>query len=103
MSKLLEKALRDEIKEKNCTFGTKEVMNSIKDSKLIVLSHSIKDQVYEKIESDAKKIKVPTIKFDGSSVALGKLCGNQFRVSTVSFNSLSDTNVKSILKESENK
>ncbi len=103
MSKLLEKALRDEIKEKKCTIGTKEVMSSMKNSKLIVLSQSLKNEITEKIETDAQKAKVPTVAFNGSSMALGKLCGNQFRVSTVSFNSLSDTNIKSILKEAENK
>jgi len=32
---------------------------------------------------------------------LGKLCGLPFRVSTISLKSLNDTNIQSILKESE--
>ena len=101
MSKLLEKALRDAIKEKKCTLGTKEVLNSLKNSKLVVMSQSIKKNSSESFEEDVKKQKVPMVEFKGSSVALGKLCGLQFRVSTVSFTSLSDANIKSILKESE--
>ena len=102
MSKLLEKALKDAIKEKKCTLGTKEVLNSLKNSKLVVMSQSIKKNPSESFEEGVKKQKVPLVEFKGSSVALGKLCGLQFRVSTVSFASLSDANIKSILKESEN-
>ncbi|MFB5645352.1 MAG: ribosomal L7Ae/L30e/S12e/Gadd45 family protein [Nitrosopumilaceae archaeon] len=101
MSKLLEKSLKDAVKENKCTLGSKQVLGSLKDSKLIVVSNSIQNPITEKIQSDAKKAKVPTVHFDGSSVSLGKLCGLQFRVSTVSFNSLSDSNIKSILKEAE--
>ena len=42
MSKILEKSLRDARKEDKLTMGTKQVLNSIKNSKLIVLSQSIK-------------------------------------------------------------
>jgi len=101
MSKLLEKALKDAIKANKCTLGSKQVLGALKDSKLIVVSDSVQNNVSEKIQSDAKKAKVPTTHFNGSSVALGKLCGLQFRVSTVSFNSLSDSNIKSILNEAE--
>ena len=101
MSKLLEKALKDAIKENKCTIGSKQVLGSLKDSKLVVVSDSIQSNITEKIQSDAEKAKVPTVSFNGSSVALGKLCGLQFRVSTVSINSLSDSNIKSILKEAE--
>ena len=41
--------------------------------------------------------------FNDTSVILGKLCGLQFRVSAVSLNSLSNTNVQAILKEYETK
>ncbi|HET6517320.1 MAG TPA: ribosomal L7Ae/L30e/S12e/Gadd45 family protein [Nitrosopumilaceae archaeon] len=101
MSKLLEKALKDAIKENKCTLGSKQVLNSLKDSKLIIVSGSIQNNIAEKVQSNAEKSKIPTVNFNGSSVALGKLCGLQFRVSTVSFNSLSDSNIKSILKEAE--
>ncbi|MFQ5573028.1 MAG: ribosomal L7Ae/L30e/S12e/Gadd45 family protein [Nitrosopumilaceae archaeon] len=101
MSKLLEKALKDAVKENKCTLGSKQVLGSLKDSKLVVLSESAQNKIAEKIQSDAKKVKVPTVQFKGSSIALGKLCGLQFRVSTVSFNSLSESNIKSILKEAE--
>ena len=101
MSKILEKSLRDARKEDKLTMGSKQVLSSIKNSKLIVLSQSIKKEMFEQIESDAKKEKVPLVNFQGTSVALGRLCGLQFRISTISFTSIDDASIKSILKDTE--
>ena len=101
MSKILEKALKDALKEDKITMGSKQVLNSLKNSKLIVLSQSVEKEMFEKIESDAKKEKIPYVNFKGTSVALGRLCGLQFRISTLSFTSLTDANIKSILKDTD--
>ena len=101
MSKILEKSLRDARKEDKLTMGAKQVLSSIKNSKLIVLSQSIKKEMVEQIESDAKKEKIPLVNFQGTSVALGRLCGLQFRISTISFNAIDDASIKSILKDTE--
>ena len=101
MSKILEKALKDALKEDKLTMGAKQVLNSVKNSKLIVLSQSVEKEMFEKIESDAKKEKIPFVNFQGTSVALGRLCGLQFRISTLSFTSITDANIKSILKDTE--
>jgi len=101
MSKILEKSLKDALKEEKLTLGTKQVLNSIKNSKLLVLSQSVKKEMFEKIESDAKKEKIPLVNFQGTSVALGRLCGLQFRISTISFTSITDANIKTILKDTE--
>jgi len=101
MSKVLEKILKDALKEDKITMGTKQVLNSMKNSKLIVLSQSVQKEMFAKIELDAKKEKIPLVNFQGTSVALGRLCGLQFRISTISFTSLSDANIKSILKDTE--
>jgi large subunit ribosomal protein L30e len=101
MSKILEKSLKDARKENNLTMGSKQVLNSVNNSKLIVLSQSVGKEMLEKIESDAKKQKVPLVNFQGTSVALGRLCGLQFRISTISFTSIDEGNIKSILKDTE--
>ena len=101
MSKLLEKTLKDAIKERKRVLGSKQIITTIKDSKLIVLSQSISKTMQDKIQNSAKKEKIPTVDFEGSSVALGRLCGLQFRVSAISLTSLSDTDMKSILKENK--
>ena len=101
MSKILEKSLKDALKEDKLTFGSRQVLNSVKNSKLIVLSQSVKKEMFEKIELDAKKEKIPLVNFQGTSVALGRLCGLQFRISTISFTSITDANIKTILKDTE--
>jgi len=101
MSKILEKSLKDARKENKLTMGSKQVLNSVNNSKLIVLSQSVGKEMFEKIESDAKKQKVPLVNFQGTSVALGRLCGLQFRISTISFASIDGANIKSILKDTE--
>ena len=101
MSKILEKSLKDALKEEKLTMGARQVMNSVKNSKLIVLTQSVKKEMFEKIESEAEKEKIPLVNFQGTSVALGRLCGLQFRISTISFTSLDDANIKSILKDTE--
>ena len=102
-TKLLEKALAEAIKEKKRIIGVKQIIASIKNCKLIVISESVPTNKAEKIEENAKKENVPTIHFEGSSVSLGKLCGLQFRVSAISFNSLSKPNAQAILNEFESK
>ena len=101
MSKILEKALKDGIKENKCTFGAKEVINSTNSSKLIIVSQSLANETAKRLTESAQKDKVPTVNFAGTSVALGKLCGLQFRISTIAFNSMTEANITSIIKESE--
>ncbi|RNJ76053.1 MAG: 50S ribosomal protein L7ae [Nitrosopumilus sp. B06] len=99
MSKILEKSLKDALKEDKLTMGAKQVLNSVKDSKLVIVSQSVEKEMLERIESGAKQQDVPLVSFQGTSVALGRLCGLQFRISTISFTSLSDASIKSILKD----
>jgi large subunit ribosomal protein L30e len=101
MVKLLEKVIKDAIEDGKCSFGTKEAISTIKNSKLIVLSHSVSEETLEKIQETAKNAKVPTLNYNGSSVELGRLCGAQFRISALSLKTLSDTNLKAITKELE--
>lgn len=101
MDKVLEKSLKDARKEGNLTLGAKQVLNSIKDSKLVVLSRSTDADMVEKITSGAKHENVPLIHFEGTSVALGKMCGLQFRTSVAAFKALVETNINSILKSTE--
>ncbi len=100
MGKLLEKALKDALEESKCVLGVKQVLQSIKNAKLVVISKSVSKESLDKIEK-SKDQKITTLQFDGSSVALGKVCGLQFRVSAASLTSIPDSNIKAILKESE--
>jgi len=101
MAKLLEKVIKDAMEDNKCSFGAKEVIGSMKNSKLIVLSESVQQNMLQKILENAKNLKVPTLNFNGSSIALGRLCSTQFRISVISLKNLSEANLKSILKEAE--
>ena len=101
MAKLLEKIIKDAMNDKKCSLGAKEVIGSMKNSKLIILSQSIPENTLQKIQETATSSKVPTLNFKGSSVELGRLCGTQFRISALSLKTLSETNLKTLLKEVE--
>ena len=103
MAKLLEKALTSAIKERKHTLGTKQVVSSMKNSKLVVISQSVSTKIAKKIEESAQNDSIPLLHFNDTSVILGKLCGLQFRVSAISLSSLSNTNIQAILKEYEKK
>jgi len=102
-TKLLEKALTEAIKERKRIIGVKQIIASIKNCKLIVISQSVPINKAKNVEENAQNENIPIIHFEGSSVSLGKLCGLQFRVSAISFNSLTNTNAQAILNEFESK
>ena len=63
MAKLLEKALVDAIKERKRTIGIKQIMSSMENSKLVVISRSLPTKLTKKIEESAKNHNVPLIHF----------------------------------------
>ena len=103
MAKQLEKALTDAIKTGERTLGTKQVKSTIKDSKLVVISKSVSPLSAKKIEEIAQDNNVPLVHFNDTSLILGKLCGLPFRVSVISLNTVSNTNIQAIIKEYDTK
>ena len=49
-----------------------------------------------KISLESKKLSIPIVKYDGNSVELGKLSGMQYRISTISFTNINDSDIKSL-------
>ena len=103
MAKQLEKALTDAIKTGKRTLGTKQVKSTIKDSKLVVIAKSVSPLSAKKIEEIAQDNNVPLVHFNDTSLILGKLCGLPFRVSVISLNTVSNTNIQAIIKEYDTK
>lgn len=99
-AKLLEKALKDGTKESRCVFGAKQVSASMDAAKLVVVA-SKGGPSAGAAATAAKGAGVPAVRFEGSSVALGKACGLQFRVSAVSFKEMPEAGVSSLVAESE--
>ena len=95
----MEKALKDALNDNKCVLGSKQVIQSIKGAKLVVISNSVTPEDLKKIQDSTSDGKISTLNFDGTSIALGKLCGLQYRVSAASLTSIADSNIKAILKE----
>ena len=93
----------DAIKARKRILGTKQIMSTIKDSKLVVISKSVSTSSAKKIAESAQDNNVPLVHFNDTSVILGKLCGLPFRVSAISLSALSNASVQAILKEYETK
>jgi large subunit ribosomal protein L30e len=99
MAKTIDKVLKDVLGANKYRFGTKEVLQSIKGSKLIILSTSVESENRSKIEEQAKSSNVPVYAFDGNSFKLGKLCNKPFRISIIALKGGTDTQISSILSE----
>ena len=98
MKKILEKTLKDAIKEKSVIIGSKQVLGSLDKVKLVISSNTRND-ITEKISSEAEKLNVPIINYDGNSVALGRLSGFEYRISTISFTKINDSDIKSLMAD----
>ena len=101
--KNLEKTIKEAISSNKCKIGTREVMGSIKGSKLIVLSDSLMDMDRSKILEEANAAQVPTLHYTGNSVQLGRLCNKTFRISAISLKIGKDNEIQELLNEFGNK
>jgi large subunit ribosomal protein L30e len=99
MVKTIDKVVKDAIIANKYKCGTKEVLRSIKGSKLIVLSSTIGSNLRSKIESEAKQGNVPVYPYDGNSFRLGKLCNKPFRINAIALKSGTDAQINSILSD----
>jgi large subunit ribosomal protein L30e len=101
MAKKLEKIAREAISSKKYKAGTKEVMKSIKGTKLLIISESMEQKLREKLETQASSSNVPLYYFRGSSLQLARLCGVPYRVSAVSLKTGNMDDINDILREKE--
>jgi large subunit ribosomal protein L30e len=79
----IEKALKDAVAGSKLKCGHKQALESIKGSKLIVISRSADVTTRRELEQQALAAGVPIYQFEGNSTQLGKLCGKPFRVAVV--------------------
>jgi large subunit ribosomal protein L30e len=99
MVKTIEKVLKDAMNANKYKCGTKEVLQSMKGSKLILLSNSLKSERRLKLEEQAKLHKIPLYAFDGNSLKLGKLCNKPFRITVIALKSGTDAEINSIVSD----
>jgi large subunit ribosomal protein L30e len=95
--KKLQKVLRDAVADNKLRVGSKEVLQYMKGTKLVVLSNSLTTGINEKIKKTAEESNIPIYNYPGNSILLGRLCNLSFRTSAVSLRNISDEEVKSLL------
>lgn len=97
--KSLEKLVKDAVAAEKYKSGTKEVLQSAKNSKLIVVSKSLAADERAKLDEQAKSANVAIYEFDGNSVQLGKFCNKPFRISAIAIQSGTDAQIRAAMEE----
>ena len=99
--KTLEKVIKEAITADKYKSGVKEVLQSVKGSKLIILSNTVTGSDRSKIEEQAKSANVALYDYPGTSVQLGKMCNKPFRINAIAIKSGSADEINSILSEAK--
>jgi len=99
MSKVLAKVIKDAISSNKCKIGRKEVLHSAKSSRLIVCSNSLPEDTKKEIEEAARPAHIPIYNFNDTSMQLGRLCNKPFRISVISIDTTSDSDISAVLEE----
>lgn len=93
VSSELEKQIKKATKTGKYVVGRKEVLSSMKGSKLLVWSASA--NLSPDLLEQCKSLQIPAIRFDGDPIALGKMCGIPFKVSVIAVRSAGDADLGS--------
>jgi large subunit ribosomal protein L30e len=99
--KALEKVIKDAVAADKYKSGVKEVLQSVKGSKLIIVSKSINSDDRAKVEEQAKTADVAVYEYPGTSVQLGKLCNKPFRITAIALKAGTAKELEAIMSEKE--
>jgi large subunit ribosomal protein L30e len=97
--KALEKVIKDAVAADKYKSGIKEVLQSVKGSKLIIVSKSIDSADRTKLEEQAKTANVAVYEYPGTSVQLGKLCNRPYRITAIAIKSGAAAEIDAIMSE----
>ena len=97
----LEKVIKEALASDKYKSGVKEVLQSVKGSKLIILSNTVPSVDRSKIEEQAKSANVALYDYPGTSVQLGKMCNKPFRINAIAIKAGSSEEISSILSEAK--
>ena len=95
--KKLKKILKDAATEKKIKNGTKEVLQYIKGTNLILYSNNLPVQTLDKIKKISEASNIPLYQHPGNSISLGRLCSLSYGTSMVSLKNVPEEEVNSIL------
>ena len=95
----LEKQLKLVSKTGKYVVGRREVLSSLKGSKLLVWSASA--NIPKNLLDESKTLAIPAIRFNGNPVELGRACGIPFRVSVIAVKSPGDADLKAFASSAD--
>ena len=96
--KNLEKIIKEAKSSKKYKEGLKEVKSSVRGSKLIIVSTSLRNTDKQFIEKHCNELKVPLYYYSDTSIKLGRLFNRPYRISTVALKSIADEDVNALLE-----
>ena len=97
----IEKLAREAISLNKYRAGSREVMKSVKGSKLIIVSDSMVSGLRDILEKDADGLNIPIYHFKGTSLQLARLCGAPYRISAISLKTGNVEDINNIMQEME--
>jgi large subunit ribosomal protein L30e len=97
--KALEKVIKDAVAVDKYKSGVREVLQSVKGSRLIIVSKSIDSDDRAELEEQAKTANVAVYEYPGTSVQLGKLCNRPFRITAIAIKSGTAAEIDAIMSE----
>lgn len=97
----LEKIVKDAIDGNKCRIGTRQVLQSVKGSDLIIISKSVDDINKSKLEERAKASSIPIYTFDGTSTQFAKLCSKPFRISVIAIKGSTAEEISALMQIQE--
>jgi large subunit ribosomal protein L30e len=99
--KALEKVIKDAVTADKYKSGVREVLQSVKGAKLIIISNSIDSAQKAKLEEEAKTANTAVYEYAGTSMQLGKLCNKPFRITAIALKIGTAADIEAIMSEKE--
>jgi len=97
--KTLEKVVKDAVAANKYKSGAREVLQSVKGSKLVIVSKSMEPAERARLDEHASAAGVAVYEFAGNSTQLGKLCSMPYRVTAIALKGTPDAEVKAVMAE----
>lgn len=97
--KTIEKVIKDAVAANKYKSGLREVLQSAKGSKLVIVSKSVDAEGRARINEQVKSSGVAIYEFNGNSVQLGKLCNKPFRITAIAIKSATDAEIAAVMAE----
>ena len=100
-SKLLQSVLQSAVVGGKYVLGAKEVIDSVKSSRLVVIASNAPPQILKDVWKACNASAVPVLTFNGSSLELGRICKKPYRVVAVGVKSPGSVDITPLLKAVE--